>query len=49
MAVDGEERLQPRREVVRGEQADVLGVPADPEVRQAITDYVTWAALGPSV
>ena len=26
---------------------DEAGVPADPEVRQAITDYVTWAALGP--
>ena len=26
---------------------DEAGVPEDPAVRQAITDYVTWAALGP--
>ncbi len=26
---------------------DEAGVPADPAVRQAITDYVTWAATGP--
>jgi hemoglobin len=26
---------------------DEAGVPADPEVRQAIADYVAWAATGP--
>ena len=29
------------------ESFDEAGVPDDPQVRRAITDYVTWAATGP--
>jgi hemoglobin len=41
------EEASPRFVACVVDSYDEAGVPDDPRVRQAITDYVTWAALGP--
>ena len=41
------EEASPRFVACVVDSFDEAGVPDDPRVRQAITDYVTWAAPGP--
>ena len=41
------EEASPRFVACVADSFDEAGVPDDPRVRQAITDYITWAATGP--